>query len=181
MKKKSIAAALALCLLCCSAFSMTAFAAENQTSATTSLLYSVQGGYTVNIPASVDLNSQDSIEITASDMNIPDGQILVVKVSDDSLDSVNEIKLTDDSSGQSIGCRVFVGSLQNSTMSSSYMKVSDASKDAAIFTQGSIIRDGKYVPVVGGLLKFEITNNRPVVGNFAGNINFVIGFEDARI
>lgn len=184
MKLKTLAAALAICLLCCSAFSMTAFAAENQTSASTSVLYTVQGGYTVNIPASVDLNAEETIEITASELRLPENKNLVVRVSDESLNDSHHFVMSADGVDAKLTCEVYrkdYNDPYNGTTSrirkSTYG--TDASL-AALFTNLSTKSDGTYYPTKGGSVYFTFSNSAPVAGNFSGTLNFVIGLEDPQ-
>ena len=185
MKKKSISAALALCLLCCSAFSMTAFAAENQTSATTSVLYTVQGGYTVNIPASVNLNSDEMIQITADELTIPSGKDLVVRLSDDCLDDESRFVLTS-SGGSSVSFNLLVSHLESDAdqdgnfAGSSFVFKSQNGKgtEVARFSSLSIERYEQFIPSRWGRLCFLATSAAKVSGEYSGQLNFIIGLEE---
>lgn len=72
MKKKIFTLLLVFIILC---FTMTSTAfAENMTSWETSVSYTVNSSYVINIPASVNLNETPYLTITASSMNTKWGQ-----------------------------------------------------------------------------------------------------------
>ena len=179
MKLKTLAVALAICLLCCSAFSMTAFAAENNTSATTSVLYTVQGGYTVNIPASVNLNSNETIQISASELALPSGKNLVVRLSADSFDETGAFYLT--SSGSSDRIPVDVCRAHYEGGQSMFLRASEClyNPEVAIFDSTSLQQEGVFVPSEYGQLSFVLGDVSGVVaGDYTGQLHFLIGLED---
>ena len=180
MKLKTLAAALAICLLCCSAFSMTAFAAENNTSATTSVLYTVQGGYTVNIPASINLNSNETVQISAPELTLPAGKNLVVRLdSAQSFDEFGNFYLTSTSSSSKIPvsvCRAYYDG-----GASCFLWANDCLSDpeVAIFDSYSMQQEGVFVPSEYGQLSFALGDVTGVVaGDYAGQLHFTIGLED---
>jgi hypothetical protein len=179
MKLKTLAAALAICLLCCSAFSMTAFAAENNTSATTSVLYTVQGGYTVNIPASVNLNSNETVQISAPELTLPVGKNLVVRLSSDSFDETGAFYLTNAGSSEQIPveiCRAHYDGGQ-----SAFLRASEClyNPEVAIFDNTSMQEEGGYIPTTYGQLSFVLGDVTGVVaGDYTGQLHFTIGLED---
>ena len=179
MKIKTLAAALAFCLLCCSALPMTAYAAEDQTSASTSVLYTIQGGYTVNIPASINLNNSEKIQISASELSLPSGKDLVVRlVSTQTFDDQGAFYLTS-SSGAKLHvtlCRAgYDGQM------SSFLWEDDCLKnpEVAIFSSYSFKDGNVYIPEEYGQLSFVLGDVTGLVaGQYSGTLRFSIRLED---
>lgn len=185
-KTKAIAAALALCLLCCSFCSVTAFAAEAepQTSASTSLLYTIQGGYTIQIPASVDLNSEEAALIKATELVLPSWKDLVVRiVSASTFEEDGSFMLTGPNGAKlSVDlCR----SVYDKDGYSEFILKRDAMTDpvVALFSSTSYY-DGElatFVPDQFGRIWFDVGETQGLVaGDYAGTINFSIGLEDHK-
>ncbi|MDD2955779.1 MAG: hypothetical protein PHD67_05620 [Oscillospiraceae bacterium] len=84
MKRKLISAMLAAVVLCVAvpaqalAAPVPGYVNEGQSSASTSVSYTIGANYTVMIPASINLNEGNEMEITASVMNIAYGQSVSV-------------------------------------------------------------------------------------------------------
>lgn len=185
-KTRLFAATLALCLLCCSAFSMTAFAAENQTSATTSVLYTVQGGYTVNIPASVNLNSEEIMEITATELTIPSGKDLVVRL-DDSCLNESDMFVMRTTNGASLSFDICVSHLNveekqgDNWAGSSFLRKSSDGRGTVVARFGKISQEkfGEYIPTEWGRIDFSAEKQATVSGEYSGSLNFIIGLENS--
>jgi len=180
LKKKTLAALLVFCLLCCSAFTTTAFAAENNTSATTSVLYTIQGGYTVTIPASVNLNSSEAIQISASELMLPAGKDLVVRLdSDQSFDDQGNFYLTSTNSSAQIPVDVCRASYDGE--GSCFLFASDCLNDpvVAVFGPLSAQAGGVYIPTEYGQLSFVLGDVAGLVaGDYSGQLHFTIGLEN---
>ncbi len=177
MKKRKIAAALAICLTLCCILPTAAFAAEEQTSATTTVLYTVQGGYTVHIPASVNLNNNETIEIKASNMTLAAGKDLVVRINSNSFDENGDFYLRASGAG-SILCNIICAGEEEA--GSHYVWHEEAKNNAVVARFSSIAQfsGGYYKPTLYGYISFLISDPGLVAGDFTGTLNFIIGFEN---
>lgn len=81
MKRKLLSLTTAMFVFL-AAMPINTLAARQQTSGQTNITYTEGVSYTINIPASIDINSDPYIRITATDVNIPNGQSVCVNIDD---------------------------------------------------------------------------------------------------
>lgn len=176
--------------------SMTAYAADATTgSMTVSYEYTAPGNgdggnggdtdnpttYTINIPASVNINSVDDVvAITAAKNDVAEGKKVLVTVDwDKSYDSngfFNLYKNKGELNEESMRCRVFL--YTDSTLTT--MKTVDYLQDPPRYSRIAEFSAGSTAPSYGGFLCFDpLTINLQVSsGTYTGTLHFNIEVTD---
>ena len=159
--KKVIAILLSLVVM--SSVAVTAFAA-NETSASTTVSYTVEDGYIINIPSSINLNDANTLEITASKMHT-DGYVWV-RIDTDRTAITDNTLCLDDGTGKSLLCDISVGRI--------------TSNEASVFLTTSNYRVATFepnntTPTEYGKLFFNVRADAVDSGVYTGTIYFVIG------
>ena len=80
--KKKVMGFLLIAAVLCAALPISA-SAESQTNAQTQVSYTVGSNYSINIPSTIDLNTDHTMTITANSVNISYGQRVSVMIDDD--------------------------------------------------------------------------------------------------
>lgn len=107
--KKLYATVLAIAMLigCCS-FSASAASLENESSASTNVLYLLSGQYAVKIPGTFTISPTDTATITADYMQLMPNESVVVCLSETSFTGENEyFQLISDEDGRGLLCNLF--------------------------------------------------------------------------
>ncbi len=137
--------------------------AANETQATTTVTYTVEDGYIINIPSSIDLNNSTCLEITASRMNTP-GYIWVSIDTSRTAIPNNAMSLLD-GSGHSLSCTLTVGDADGS---GNVRGISNTDYRVAIFEPNSL------TPTDYGKLYFSVDDSSAEVGTYTGTLYFLI-------
>lgn len=181
-KKRLLAVTLTLSVLLCAVFSTPAFAA-NETTGSTSVTYTIQGGYTINIPSSVSLNAggaASAITFTASDVVLESNQMVVVRIdAERTLNSDGQLLLSS-GSGETISCQLFRGNTSVNTDYSVREKITwkSGQEDPMVASfhsaRGSEIGAYSY----GFLSADPLLTGYNGAGKYTGTIYFTIGVEE---
>lgn len=159
--KKVLSAILAIALIL--SLSCTAFAV-NDTEGSTTVTYTVSDeGYIINIPAFIDLNESNCLEITASRMNT--NKYVWVMIDTARTAITGTTLCLDDGTGKSIFCDLTVGSANSN--SGLYVLTTTEYKVAS-FSPNNLIPDNY------GKLYFDVLADIANPGVYSGTIYFTI-------
>ena len=170
MKIKTFSVMLALVLIF-SSLSISASAAEytNEEFANMDISYNIDYGYTVNIPTSANMSNGQTFEITASNVILPNGQVLSVGLETVmSLFSDNVIPLKNDEA-MALNCKVYREDIDGSN------KTQITSDDVNL----ALFRSGETEAYSGGVVSLSpVLTSGVTAGGYSGKLYFIISAID---
>jgi len=176
MRKRVLAFALVICLLF-GVMPMSANAASNSSTASTTVYYTVDSYYEVVIPSAINLNEEDGFQFSATSCSLPSGKVLYI--------AVDREKTFD---GGTYFCLFQNKGLENEKKIACYLRVSSSKEDMS-YTEikgspGSsqivaVFQNGNLNPILRGYLRFHCSpsSNTPA-GTYSGQIYFNIYLDD---
>ncbi len=166
-----------LCLLCCAlciGFLGVTACAEYDSIMPTTLEYDVYSNFMIEIPFSINLNDTDSFQIRAYDVDLPNGQELVISIDNEqtAIQENDTLRLTADGAiEKTMECNIYVVDTADQSGTITY-SLFDSDFVVAVFDSTN------EAPIKYGMLLFTPQRTGAKRGHYTGALYYTVEIKD---